>query len=331
MEKQPLVSIIIPTYNRAHLIGETLDSVLAQTYQNWECIVVDDGSTDGTDEVMAAYMAKDTRFQYHHRPKDRLPGGNAARNYGFEVSRGEYIQWFDSDDLMLTEYLSTRIDAFTAKTLFVICSGTYVSEKLEYIKSIEYNNTLNLFKDYVLWDLKVFTPSVLIRKKYLIGKELFSLSIQRGQETEFFSRLFFQVKPINYRILNKPLFLYRQHESTKSFRNKEYRPTYSWSKSYISIENLKRGILLGDDEIIRVFYTRLINLFFKSIWHKDNTTSKFILSNLLPILKKNDLPLYTEVLIIGNFLRYNKKGRYFFRQRWKKMNIVCESSHEDSI
>lgn len=104
----PLVSIIIPTYNRAHLIGETLDSVLAQTYQNWECIVVDDGSTDGTDEVMAAYMAKDTRFQYHHRPKDRLPGGNAARNYGFEVSKGEYIQWFDSDDLMLPEFINEK-------------------------------------------------------------------------------------------------------------------------------------------------------------------------------------------------------------------------------
>lgn len=84
--QNPLVSIIIPTFNRAHLIGETLDSVLAQTYPNWECIVVDDGSTDNTDEVMAEYMARDARFQYHHRPEDRLPGGNAARNYGVEFS-----------------------------------------------------------------------------------------------------------------------------------------------------------------------------------------------------------------------------------------------------
>ena len=66
--KQALISIIIPTFNRAHLIGETLDSVLAQTYPNWECIIVDDGSTDTTDEVVGEYVKKDSRFLYHHRP-----------------------------------------------------------------------------------------------------------------------------------------------------------------------------------------------------------------------------------------------------------------------
>ncbi len=83
----PLVSIIIiiiiPTYNRAHLIGETLDSILAQTYTNWECIVVDDGSTDETDSLLAAYCAKDKRFQYQHRLSDRPKGANACRNYRF--------------------------------------------------------------------------------------------------------------------------------------------------------------------------------------------------------------------------------------------------------
>ena len=78
---KPLVSIIIPTYNRAHLIAETLDSIIAQTYTNWECIVVDDGSTDPTDELMETYCKKDSRFQYYHRPKNRPKGANACRNY----------------------------------------------------------------------------------------------------------------------------------------------------------------------------------------------------------------------------------------------------------
>ncbi len=85
MAEQPLVSIIIPTYNRAHLIGETLDSVLAQTYTNWECIVVDDGSTDATDELMAKYCAKDARIRYYHRPDLHLSGGNGARLMDLEA------------------------------------------------------------------------------------------------------------------------------------------------------------------------------------------------------------------------------------------------------
>src|SRR5690554_5283951 len=168
-DQNPLVSIIIPTYNRAHLIGETLDSVLAQTYQNWECIVVDDGSTDNTDEVMAAYMAKDSRFQYHHRPKDRLPEGNAARNYGFEVSKGEYIQWFDSDDLMLPEFINEKIKLFTNDLRFVICSGYYVNQDLSKQKSIDLKLQTFLFKDYILWNINILTPSVLFRKSFLEG------------------------------------------------------------------------------------------------------------------------------------------------------------------
>ena len=100
-----LVSIIIPTYNRAHLIGETLDSILAQTYTNWECIIIDDGSSDDTLEVIDNYIKKDNRFQYYRRPVERSKGPNVCRNFGYELSKGEYINWFDSDDVMLPTFL----------------------------------------------------------------------------------------------------------------------------------------------------------------------------------------------------------------------------------
>ena len=84
----PLVSIIIPTYNRAHLLEETLNSIVKQTYSNWECLIVDDGSKDDTDNFMESFIKKDKRFQYHKRPKNSPKGGNAARNYGFQLSKG---------------------------------------------------------------------------------------------------------------------------------------------------------------------------------------------------------------------------------------------------
>src|SRR5690606_22649204 len=125
--KQPLVSIIIPTFNRAHLIGETLDSVLVQTYTNWECLVVDDGSTDETEALLSTYVSNDNRFQYHKRPDMYLAGGNGARNYGLKLSSGKFVQWFDSDDIMYSNYLQERVDVFsTHKDVDVVfCAFTY--------------------------------------------------------------------------------------------------------------------------------------------------------------------------------------------------------------
>ena len=109
----PLISIIIPTYNRAHLISETLDSVLEQTYANWECLIVDDGSTDKTKEVVREYVDKDDRFRFYTRPIKKRKGPNSCRNYGFEKSKGTYVNWFDSDDLYLSNALESYVGCLT--------------------------------------------------------------------------------------------------------------------------------------------------------------------------------------------------------------------------
>lgn len=103
-----LISIIIPSYNRANLIGNTIRSVINQTLSNWELIIVDDGSNDNTEEAISSFLV-DSRIKYVHRPKDRLSGGNAARNYGFELSKGEYVKWLDSDDLLAPHCLEKQI------------------------------------------------------------------------------------------------------------------------------------------------------------------------------------------------------------------------------
>lgn len=98
--KTPYFSIVIPTYNRGHLVGKTLESILAQTFDAFEVIVVDDGSTDDTSSVMQKF--KDPRVRYYKKQNGER---GAARNYGAARSSGSYINFFDSDDLMYSNHL----------------------------------------------------------------------------------------------------------------------------------------------------------------------------------------------------------------------------------
>ncbi|WP_179351893.1 glycosyltransferase family 2 protein [Winogradskyella vidalii] len=210
MTKEPLVSIIIPTFNRAHLIGETLDSVLAQTYQNWECIVVDDGSMDGTDQLMASYCVKDSRFQYHHRPADRLPGGNAARNYGFEVCKGEYVNFLDSDDYFDTKAIEVKIYYALRESADVIISmhaRSYeeLTPTVNFIRSFETNN---FDIDFVLSRNSIVTADPLIKTTKLTTVR-FDEELVRFQDYDFFIRLF--RTHLKYCMLDAKLYCYREN------------------------------------------------------------------------------------------------------------------------
>lgn len=109
---QPLVSIIIPTFNSSKYLKATLDSVLSQTYTNWECILVDDGSIDLTETISVNYQEKDNRFQLYKRPVDLPKGPSSARNYGVSKAKGDYLIFLDADDLLATTCLENRVAQF---------------------------------------------------------------------------------------------------------------------------------------------------------------------------------------------------------------------------
>lgn len=107
----PEVSVIIPTYNRANLVGRAIQSVLDQTFQDFELIVVDDASTDGTEKIVRSFNDKRIRYIRHMVNK----GQGSARNTGIKNGNGEYIAFLDDDDERLTEYLNQMISYLKAK------------------------------------------------------------------------------------------------------------------------------------------------------------------------------------------------------------------------
>ncbi len=104
----PLVSIITPTYNSEAFIAQTIESVQAQTHQNWELLIVDDCSTDHTKSIVKSFAADDPRVTFHQLSKNSGPG--VARNQAVEMSGGKYIAFLDSDDLWLPDKLQKQLD-----------------------------------------------------------------------------------------------------------------------------------------------------------------------------------------------------------------------------
>lgn len=104
-----MVSIIIPTYNYARYLAETLQSVADQSYSDWECIVIDDGSADNTKEVFDVFVKNDNRFKFISQSNK---GVSAARNAGIKAAKGDFIQFLDGDDLLQEDKIKVQIDVF---------------------------------------------------------------------------------------------------------------------------------------------------------------------------------------------------------------------------
>ncbi len=236
---QPFVSIIIPTYNRAHLIGETLDSVLAQTYTNWECIVVDDGSTDYTEELMEFYCEEDCRFQYHHRPVHKPKGANVCRNYGFELSKGEYVQWLDSDDLLSKNKLMSQIRDLKFKNQNTLATCAW-SSFLNNSGQEEIKSNFPVFRSFAhmqqFLDVLAISGGFFPSHAYLLASALVKKTggwredLIINQDGEFFSRIFLIVDEIVFSKNAKVFYRKNMADNISYLGNieKAEQAIYSW-------------------------------------------------------------------------------------------------------
>ncbi|WP_316809641.1 glycosyltransferase family A protein [Pedobacter agri] len=186
-----LVSIIIPSFNYGHLINETLQSVIKQTYRNWECIIVDDGSTDNTAEVVNQFIKENPQYQfkYHHVKNG---GTSAAKNTGIELASGEYVQFLDADDLLSEDKLAVQMhiaekmeaDLVFSKSIFF--SGTFPS--VQYVEKYP-NNFLaeESLNGHQLWQrliqnniLTISSP--IVKRALLVRAGMFNPELQNNED-----------------------------------------------------------------------------------------------------------------------------------------------------
>lgn len=278
-EKNPLVSIIVPVFNRERLIEETLDSIKNQTYTNWECLLVEDGSTDNTTQIIKKYIKKDIRFKLLFRPDTRKKGGNACRNYGFEKSQGNFIQWFDSDDLMHKNKILDKIEVFVNNPDidFVVCEGIeFLDTKENRFTKWDKITSKDPLVDHITGKVSLHTNGPLFKKSFLNDKLLFNEKLQRKQEWEFYSRLLFE--SVNYFPLRKILYYFRQHQNSINGFNS--------SKTINSIINANRLVfqrIKKEKHFLKEHYFLRRHFLHKYTYNISLTKKSKQYKNLIPI------------------------------------------------
>jgi glycosyltransferase involved in cell wall biosynthesis len=210
----PSISVVIPAYNVAPYIAETLDSVFAQTLSGFEVIVVNDGSpdTDELDRAVAPYLERVRYFWQENR------GAGAARNRGLQEANGEFVAFLDGDDLWLPDYLEKQLE-------FVRAGGydlAYADARLfgdsplagkTYMESAPSHGPVT-FLSLVRCECNVLTSGVIARRLALVEAGLFEESLRRGQDFELWTRLARRGARLGYQ--RKVLLRYRYRENSLS-------------------------------------------------------------------------------------------------------------------
>ena len=274
------ISIIIPTYNRSILLKRAIESVLHQTYNNWELIIVDDGSTDDTKKTVDTFL-NDERVIYKYQKNS---GGNSSpKNLGLRIATGEYVTFLDSDDEYLPEKIEKQINLFKESSIknlgFVGCNNFRINDnkitedKLKHKGSI-YKKILNKYF--------LSTPGLIMIKKEIINTVgTFDENIKFSNDTDFFIRI--AKYDYGFDFVDESLLKYYEHKNslTNTFKeeSKLHELSYIYEKNVTDIDS-ECLAFLGMEAFKKNNYGKSRKYFLKSFM-SDKTNMKSLLKFLL--------------------------------------------------
>lgn len=254
MAHTPEISVIIPCYNQGRYLPDALDSLLAQTVADWECIVVNDGSTDETSKVTAHYSLMTSRIRGIHQ---KHAGSSAARNHGLQEASGAYIQFLDADDVMVTTKFEKQLTALSPHPELAVglCDYSYTdpdghiylhhdcyrsphlnSEHPQLDLALRWETDLSLPIHCFLFDARLFRNH---------GLE-FDQSLTSNEDWDCWMRLFALHPTVVY--VDEKLVLYRLHSDSKTHDRAEMRHSFLQAVD-------KQITLLRDDPELRSILT----------------------------------------------------------------------------
>lgn len=294
MTTNPLVSIIMPAYNASAYIAEAIESVLDQTWTNWELIIVDDGSTDDTLQIAQQYVAKDNRIQVYHQSNQ---GVSSARNNALQYIQGDFVQYLDSDDVLDVEKLSSHINIIQEKSFtehdltYGICYNlTSDGRKKQTVMHELYKNYDNALDAQVaiLENHFISFPysTYLLPRPIVEQVGLWNPMLNRAEDSEYMLRVLSKVRSLWY--VSQSIFYYREVDGSLSRRSL----TQNQMVSEMIVSQSMADVLLSmkdNSSAIRaceIHYTDVL-----TAWYPQN---KFVVKDILKAMKARGLKFNFE-------------------------------------
>lgn len=299
-------SIIVPCYNQAKWVSFTLESILIQSNSDWECIIVDDGSTDNTEAVISKYICMDRRFSYVYKKNGGL---SSARNYGLRKAVGEFILFLDSDDLISPNKLEMTFNAFLGTNLDVVytnfqfCCGDQIDLVFNPFLNVELN-ACPLRSIVKYWDSFLSIPihCMAFRHTFLIQNNLFfDENLPAKEDWDFHIQV--ALLTDRYKYIDSVGCVYRLNDGSMSKNISKmlignYRVLnryYHEQKSYIAF-NLANCIAMYLFGFLKNRHPTIIDAF--KIYKQEKLNTLLLLHSLF---------FLPAILILRFFLYYKKK------------------------
>lgn len=314
-KKLSKISVIIPVYNRENYIEETLLSVLEQTYKNFEVILVDDGSTDRSQDIIKKYAEQDSRIVYIYQENN---GVSSARNKGLDYALGQYIMFLDSDDLWEDSTLHKCINIIENNyNVDLVYFGYKEFDNQKVVEVSTKFATEDLLEDYLKNKVKINTNCFFINKDLIDRNNLrFTEGINNGEDMEFFAKVIsvsnqpnFVEEYLNFRRIDTSNSISERNEFNKRVLDERIQ---SWRSLYHYLDNKKENLR----------YCKLIKGYMIPglvIYGLTDAVNRSNEKNNMSLLYKEYLPEIRE-LSICNGLRSIKQWVYLMKL---KIRVKC--------
>ena len=299
MKDSPLVTVLMPVYNGEKFLRNAIESILNQSYNNLEFLIINDGSLDDSKNIILSYNDERIRFINNERNFGLIQ----TLNLGFKLASGDFIARMDADDISMKDRIKKQIH-FLLKNKdvgLIGSSAVLIDQNNSEIGNLRYSNEHNKIK-YLLGFYNLFIhPTIMVRKDVVIkNKLIFDSNYLHAEDYKFWTQLIFFTNVFNF---EEPLIYYRIHENQVSIKH-----------NLIQIENTKK---IQEEYLINAGFSEKVLLYFKfeSIFELDDQAKTKMILSCVALYSQNKRLNFFDQMMLENFIA----------KKWKNLFLEIKS------